>query len=109
MLSSIKSANERQQIINSQTQKSNNNVLTDETTIIINHFEKILNNWVNMQSNIKSQVSVNQAANPMTGNEINIPIIPNINKAKYDEWNDIFTKAGYKVNINNSVFTVSMP
>ena len=114
MLSSIKSASERQTIINSQKNKLNANSFSNDQTVLINHFESILKNWTDMHTNqTKSTIASPHLSrslnNPLFDKEISIPVISNINKVKYDEWNQIFTKAGYTVKMTDRRFTVSMP
>jgi hypothetical protein len=94
MLSSIKTAQERQANINNQ-KISSNTITPNQTAMMINHFERVLKNWTEI--------------NNVSGDkDISIPIINEINKSKYEEWKSIFENAGYDVKIDKFKFTVSM-
>ena len=121
MLSSIKPASERQATIDAHNQKIqplNTNTHPEQSQLVINHFEKILQNWLNIHNQPSSITlpngqQVQQPTRPRMDEkytkQVSIPIIPNVNPAKYDEWTTVFTDAGYIVKKDQYRLTISMP
>lgn len=100
---SIKSATERQELLNNKQTLINHSITPNQTDMIIKHFENILKNWANPpEQNLGNMPAKNEK-------EISIPFMTEINKSKYDEWATIFTNAGYIVKQDQYRFTVSMP
>lgn len=119
MLSSIKPACDRQNAIDCHNQTIKPLVQTPEKTgVVVNHFEKILKNWVDIHTQpaiitLPNGQQMTPPSRPVVDErftkEVSIPILPTIDSSKYDEWNTIFTTAGYVVKKDQYRFTVSMP
>lgn len=120
MLSSIKNASERQNIIDGYNKTVESRIAQPDQSnvIIINHFEKILKNWLDIHTEstpITTPTGETIASPPRPSiddrfaKQVSIPVIATIDKSKYDEWTALFTKAGYNVKIDQYRFTVTMP
>jgi hypothetical protein len=111
MLATVKNASVRQTEMNSFNSKPTNIVQSDQSQVIVNHFEKILQNWVNNYSvdTTNKQNVIPKRIEPSMGQSVSIPIINNIDISKYNGWATIFTQAGYVVKMDKNRFTVSMP
>jgi len=119
MLSSIKTASERQATIDAHNQTVKPlSTQPEQSQVIVNHFEKILRNWLDLHGtpstiNLRNGQQIPSPSRPAvderTVKEVSIPILPAIDSAKYDEWTTLFTNAGYIVNKDQHRFTVSMP
>lgn len=99
---SIKSATERQALINNTQPLINHSMTNSQSDMMIKHFENVLKNWANPPDQIVNK-------NIKMEKEISIPLMAEIDKSKYDEWTTTFTNAGYIVKSDQYRFTVSMP
>jgi hypothetical protein len=116
MLTSVKHACHRQAAIDENCQKNKPNT-TQSDPVIVNHFEKMLNNWVNIYTEpdtvtLPNGEKVQRPTRPVdekSAQQISVPIIPNVDAAKYDEWTTTFTNAGYVVKRDAHRLTINMP
>ena len=101
MFTNIPTNDTRKQTFTQSTSASNASVIADSNAkkqSMIDHYERILSNWVNA-SNTNLQMS--------TLPSISFPVVPDIGQQVYDNWASIFKAKGYTVTNDGRIFTVS--